>query len=366
MKDRDRHLLTKSLLLPLLLVSLLLLGSPLDADPATSIDSNQHDLLQNSLSIVEIDHEIERITKQQATAEASRNALQKDLVSKSNQIKAKQDSAGAIVRSYYMGERDNLFTLLLSASNISNFLQIYSYYEMIIDQDATILDTYQTDYHKIQAMEDEMQRTVAELDMMRMNLIKQRERVLALQKEVDSSLAGSANPEALKKMIEEFTLYWNNIGIYEVKKYFEALASAMQDLPDFIKNKEGTLRTNGSTYTIDIHEDDLNLFLRSKNEIFNQFSFHFANNSITASGKSGTLSLEVKGHYSVENEPQNSIMFHVDKLVFNGLELPDTTCRTLEEEFDLGFYPQKIVSFVKATEVKSTDKHLIVILKLSM
>ncbi|MEC0179871.1 hypothetical protein P4H83_33950, partial [Paenibacillus favisporus] len=77
-------------------------------------------------------------------------------------------------------------------------------------------------------------------------------------------------------------------------------------------------------------------------------------------------SLQVQGHYSVEEQPQNSIMFHVDKLVFNGYELPDTTCRQMEEEFDLGFYPQQIVSFVKATEVKSTDKNLHVTLKLSM
>jgi hypothetical protein len=58
-------------------------------------------------------------------------------------------------------------------------------------------------------------------------------------------------------------------------------------------------------------------------------------------------------------------MFHVDHVVFNGLELPDTTRQALEEDFDLGFYPQKIVSFLHATEVSSADGILHVKLSLS-
>lgn len=58
-------------------------------------------------------------------------------------------------------------------------------------------------------------------------------------------------------------------------------------------------------------------------------------------------------------------MFHVDHVVFNGLELPDTTRQALEEEFDLGFYPARIVSFLQATEVASSDGILHVKLSLS-
>lgn len=58
-------------------------------------------------------------------------------------------------------------------------------------------------------------------------------------------------------------------------------------------------------------------------------------------------------------------MFHVDDVVFNGLKLPDTTRQALEEEFDLGFYPSRIVSFLQATEVSSTEGMLHVKLSLS-
>ncbi|MEC0243007.1 hypothetical protein P4H66_24665 [Paenibacillus dokdonensis] len=366
MKAAKKHVRLIYLLLPLLFLSLLHPEHILLADPVKPETADQQQMLQKSLSIVEIDHEIDRITRQQDQTQTELEKLQVQLEEKQQQIKSRQERAGTVIRSYYMGERDNLFTILFSAKNISNLLEIYSYYEMIMDQDAMVLNAYQSQYQSIKETQQLMEKSYAQLTTLKDNLLKQRDRVLALQKDLDSSIADSSDPEAMKKMIKEFTAYWENVGMYEVKRYFSALSSAMNDLPEFIQNKKGALRTNGTTYSIEIQEDDLNDFLKSKNELFNNFSFHFNDNKVIAEGESGNLSLQVEGHYSVENEPENSILFHVDKLVFNGLELPDTTCRQLENEFDLGFYPQQIVSFVKATEVTSTNQVLHVTLKLSM
>ena len=87
-----------------------------------------------------------------------------------------------------------------------------------------------------------------------------RERVLALEQQVDGALTASGNPDAMKKLIEEFTLYWENVGLYEVKRHFQALASAMENLPQFVQGSKNMLKTNGKEYTIDIHENDLNAF----------------------------------------------------------------------------------------------------------
>ncbi|MCJ8011385.1 hypothetical protein MUG84_06445 [Paenibacillus sp. KQZ6P-2] len=366
MKAAKKHVRLIYLLVPLLLLSMLHSQHNLLADPVKPEDADQQQMLQKSLSIVEIDHEIERISRQQDETQTEIDKLQVQLEEKQEQIKIRQERAGAVIRSYYMGERDNLFAILFSAQNLSNLLEIYSYYELIMDQDKTVLDAYQSQYKSIKDTQQRMESSYAKLTEIKDNLVKQRERVVALQKELDTSIAGSSDPEAMKKLIKEFTSYWDNVGMYEVKRYFSALASAMDDLPEFIQNKKGAIRTNGTTYSIKIQEDDLNDFLKSKNELFNNFAFHFSDNKVVAAGESGNLSLQVEGHYSIENQPENSILFHVDKLVFNGLELPDTTCRQLENEFDLGFYPEQIVSFVKATEVTSTDKILRVTLKLSM
>ena len=69
--------------------------------------------------------------------------------------------------------------------------------------------------------------------------------MLALEQQVDGALTASGNPDAMKKLIEEFTLYWENVGLYEVKRHFQALASAMENLPQFVQGSKNMLKTNG-------------------------------------------------------------------------------------------------------------------------
>ncbi|MBU5354230.1 hypothetical protein KQI74_18225 [Paenibacillus barcinonensis] len=315
-------------------------------------------ILQKTLSIVEIDHEIERIAKKQEELAAQHKTLSAQLQQQEQEIHIQQDRAGAVVRSYYTGERDSLLMTVLGAKSFKDLFVLYDYYQIIIGRDQATLDKYQTRYNSLQQTSNQIRQTSVELAEMKTNLQNQRTRVASLQNEVDEQITASGNAAAIQKLMNELTLYWENIGIYEVKRYFKALASAMQNLPDFIQKQNGAISTTGTTYTIRIGQDELNTFLRSQNEIFNDFAFTFDRDKITASGQRDQLQLSIEGHYTVENEPQNAIRFHVDKLVFNQLELPDTTRSMLEREFDLGFYPQKILSFVKATDV-STDEGIL-------
>ncbi len=47
-----------------------------------------------------------------------------------------------------MGERDNLLAMFLSAQSIGELLEIYDFYDMIMDQDKTVLDAYRSEYAK--------------------------------------------------------------------------------------------------------------------------------------------------------------------------------------------------------------------------
>ncbi|MHA0855828.1 coiled-coil domain-containing protein [Paenibacillus sp. CMAA1364] len=336
------------------------------ADPSIPFDKQTQQLLEQSLSIIEIDHEIERIHTRMKAMEQEQARLETELIQMQHQILDKEDRAGKIVRSYYMGERDFLHSAFLSIHNISDLLRIYNYYDLIISHDKEILSTYKTNYNDLQSTQHRIKINSEELAGIKNNLLTQRERILAFQQSINGTLNLSDNPEAMRQMMNEFNIYWENVGLYEVKRYFKALASAMNDLPTFIQNTKGMMRVNGSTYTIDITEDQLNTFLRSKNKLFNDFAFQFNEDSIIASGQSGNLSLSIEGSYSLINEPKNGIVFQVNKLLFNNLQLPDTTCRALEEEFDLGFYPQKLMSFVKATSVTTSKNHLVITLKLTI
>ncbi len=330
---------------------------------APSPEENQ--ILQDSLSIVEIDHEIERISQEQQTLLQRQQKLRSSLADQQEQMNLQRKRAGVVLRSYYMGEKDKLLSVVLGAKSIKQLLSLYDYYLLLISHDQDVLQEYESNYQFMRKTEQQVAQATMELETVKTNLLAQRQRILLLQSRVNDGVNASENPETLRKLIGEMTAYWENVGVYEVNKHFKALAQAMQDLPQFIQQQQGAMVTNGKVITISIREEEFNRFLKSESELFNHFNFSFVQDRIVVEGQQGTMKLRVEGHYTVENEPKNSILFHVDRLVFNGLELPDTTRNKLEKDFDLGFYPQQLISYVKATEVHALKGVLEVKLELS-
>ncbi|ADM70967.1 hypothetical protein GMA19_03168 [Paenibacillus polymyxa E681] len=322
-------------------------------------------ILQDSLSIVEIDHEIERISQEQHTLLQRQQELRSNLTVQQEQMTIQRKRAGSVLRSYYMGERDKLLSVVLGAKSIRQLLSLYDYYLLLISHDQDVLQEYESNYQSMRKTEQQVTQASMELETVKTNLLAQRKRIVLLQSRVNDGVNASNDPDTLRKLIGEMTAYWENVGVYEVNKHFKALAQAMQDLPQFIQQQQGAMVTNGKVITISIREEDFNRFLKSENELFNHFNFTFAQDRIVVEGQQGTMKLRVEGHYTVENEPKNAILFHVDRLVFNGLELPDTTRNKLEKDFDLGFYPQQLISYVKATEVRTLAGMLEVKLELN-
>ncbi|WP_256718988.1 MULTISPECIES: hypothetical protein [Paenibacillus] len=344
----------------------------LSADPSgdffnSAIPDNEETrkLLEQTLSSAEIEREIIKITAEQKALEQKVESLNRQATQKKTAIADQQERAGAVVRSYYMGDRDNLLAAFFSAKSISRFLALFDYYEIIIGNDRDILSQYEEQYKDLKDTLQTAKRNSEELARLRTALEEQQVRVNALNKDIEGGIKNSSDPENMSTLLKEFTLYWENIGLHEVKTYFKALSSAMNNLPQFVQNREGVLTRKGMTYELNLKEEDLNEFLQSQNSLFKDFAFHFNDGSITATGKSGALALSLTGHYTIQEEPINGLIFQVDHIVFNGLELPDTTRKTLEEEFDLGFYPGKIVSFLRATAVDSQEGVLHVKLSIS-
>lgn len=346
----------------------------LSADPVTGLNSappaipdneETRKLMEQTLSSAEIEHEITRISAEQQTLEQKVALLEEQAASQKTAINKQRERAGAIVRAYYVGDRDGLLTAVLSAKSIGRLLALYDYYEIIIGRDRDILSQYEKDYKDLKATLAAAQRSSQELAELRTALEEQKTRVIALNAEIEGGIQGSSDPARMSTLLEEFTKYWENIGIHEVRTYFKALSSAMRQLPQFVQSHNGMLTRSGMTYNLTLKEEDLNAFLVEQNSLFKDFAFHFNENVITATGKSGALSLTLTGHYTIQNDPVNALMFHVDEVVFNGLKLPDTTRKGLEEDFDLGFYPEKIISFLRATDVSSAAGVLHVKLALS-
>jgi hypothetical protein len=350
-------------MLLILSVYWLLSPLPLQAEPT---DEETRLLLEKSLSVIEIDKEIDRIAirKQEAAAGISRSEAL--LVAKEAEIAARREEAGHVVRSYYMGERDMLLGALVSFDSLSELFTMLDYIDVIFSRDKNTLNMYQAQYRAISKDRDTLAAEQAQLYDIEGQLIAQRNRMIALQAQIDSTLSGSGDADRLRRLIDELTNYWQTVGLHEVNRYFGAMADAMQDLPEWMKANNNFLEIDGFNYTLRLPEDELNRFLREKNPMFDSFEFRFQSDKVIAHGKREGLEIEISGHYSVEDKPVNALLFHVDDLIFNDLHLPDTTRAKLEKQFDLGFYPQKIVPFVKADSVAVKDGELIVKLKVEM
>ncbi|CAM4144639.1 hypothetical protein L1N85_12945 [Paenibacillus alkaliterrae] len=348
-----------------LLCVLLLLRLPASAEPL-AVEDDIHTLLENSLSIVEIDKEIERIQEQKEQLMLSMNDTERQLALQEQLVSDKQDEAGSVLRAYYTGERDFLFTALLSFDSLSEWFQMMDYAEFILTHDKHTLNTYVEQYRKVKDGYNRLESRNEELKAVERQLLAQRSRVLALEQQLDEQLAGRSDAEKLRLLMNELTSFWESAGIDEVKQYFRALSEAMQKLPGWVQENKQLLEIKGFQYTITVPEKDLNTFLREQNDIFNHFSFQFSDGKVTAQGMRDNMEIRITGHYTVENEPKNSILFHVDELLFNGFTLPDTTRQALEEEFDLGFYPDLIVSFLKANAVSMKDGELTIQLSLKL
>lgn len=339
-------------------------GSP---PPAFTAGDNEdmRELLQKTLSVTELEREIGRIAAEQEELERQADRWSREAVRKQSEIAGQQEKAAAVVRSYYVGERDGLLAALLSADSFADLFAVLDYYEIIMGHDRAVLDRYKGQYAGLKQAVEAADRSSRELAELKLALEEQRARVTALNEDIRSGVHASGDPSGMATLLEEFSLYWENIGLYEVKKYFKALSSAMNGLPDYVQSRDGMLKRNGLTYQLSLREEDLNEFLLQQNKLFEGFAFSFNEGTVTATGTQGGLSLALTGRYTVQEEPVNGLMFHVDRIVFNGLELPQATNRELEEEFDLGFYPSKIMSFVKASDVQTEDGVLSVTLSLS-
>ncbi|MBM7565688.1 coiled-coil domain-containing protein [Paenibacillus sacheonensis] len=337
---------------------------PVLAEPAVPQDEEIRSVLEKSLSVVEIDKEISRIQAEQSGVKAKLSSAQAELDMQQAAIDKKREDAGKVLRAYYTGERDVLLTAVLSARNLSALLTVMDYFDYIFSSDKTTLNDYTKQYKAIKKSIASLNAQSAQLDEVEARLQTQRSRVTALQNDVDAALSGRSDADKLRSLIDEYTDYWQNVGLVEVNRYFKALSKAMGHITAWVEKNKDMLDIDGFNYTLTIPDDKLNAFLREQNEIFDNFAFAFEPDKVIITGKRDDLEVELLGHYTLEKN--GAIQFHVDELIFNGLALPDTTRKQLERQFDLGFDPAQIVSFLKAKSVAVENGTLVIKLSISL
>lgn len=348
-----------------------LVPDPTSAKPASlgerslQLNAEELQLLQQSLSITELNKNINRISVQEIATAQKRKQIETVLQREEVAFSQKREQASRILCSYYIGERDSILQTVLADNQVHNMLLLFEYFQLLLQADHDILSTYKEQINTLRQLRKQNRQLEKELSEVRNRLVIQRNRLAKLQKQLNAHVATSNNPAAMNKLIQEFLSYWQNVGLHEVRYYFRALAKSMKKLPHFIKSK-GHIRIQGINYMVTIREELLNQFLQEQDPMFKVLTFQFKDGVIAAEGYRSGMIVRVEGHYTIESEPINNMLFHIDHIFFNRLELPKSTHYDLEQSFDLSFYPKQLVPFIEAREVAITDKMITVKLSLRL
>lgn len=336
------------------------------AAEADSTVEESKKLLQKSLTIFEIDQEVARLSDKETAMGVQINSTLQKLDIQESLVEKTRKRAGQVLNAYYTGDRDTIWLLLFSAQSLSDAVSLLEYIHMIADQDYKSIQRYLHTYRDLKNLHASLVQIQTELSKLKQEFLVQRERAVTLQQELDKQLENNPEAAKLEQQMKQLIILWETKGIDFLKRYFNALAKAMKDLPDMVANHKDSLTMNGLEYSFQITDEQLKQFLLTKDPLFERFSFNFESDVIVAEGQEDDIDLVIKGHYILEETPKNAIRFLIDDMIFNGFTLPDTTRASLQERFELAFYPQMLASFLLATGVALEPGWLKVKLKMNL
>ena len=332
---------------------------------AKHIPQHIHKILEDSLSIVEIKHELRRIDKQQQKLRLEQTALSNLVVKQKMLAKQQQVRIDQMICAHYTGEKMHMYWAMLDIKRLQHLFKLYCYYQMMMEQEQNVKKDYSNCIARLQRTVSSMDEKLVELAKLQQYFKQQERKMLSLQQRVEQNIETHDNSSDMRKKIDELTTFWNTTGLAELKRYFRAFAKAMSHFPQFIKKAHGSLSIKNANYTLLIDEQKLRTFLQTEDPMFQDLTFHFKEEGIFLKGYLKPFSIHVKGNYTITNVPVNAMRFHIEEMRFDDLKLPDVTCATMEKQFDLGIYPQKILPFIKATQVTPRKGMLEVLLALS-
>ncbi|WP_442603742.1 coiled-coil domain-containing protein [Paenibacillus sp. KN14-4R] len=350
----------------LLTISLFLLCfSPIvhvQAEEETTIKIKQDELqsfLQKGLTIQEIDRELLNLSKQDELLVEKLKDNEVQTEKQKLEVEKTKKKVGKTLRAYYTGDRPSIWMFLFSPTSLPDLLQTLEYMNQIVTNDERSLTAHKESTTKLKSIQAEYSNQRAALKQTRDIYILEKDRILSLQKELDEALTVSGKKEELQNQIDALNLEWKQKGLPVFEQFTAALYRSFQDFTELVNNGDN-LKFKGFDATFQITDQQLNDFLRKKNQIFNDLTFQFIDKQLIASGTKEGMQFEMKGIYKLED---NFIRFSITQMKFNGLILPDTTNKMLEDEYDFGISTQKFAAFIKPTSVIIEPGKLVISLK---
>lgn len=363
-------------LLPAVLAVMLLGGTVSRAESGLSglsIEALQQ-LLQESLTISEIDRELERLSGEEERVSLALEQTVAEIALQTGRADQLRERAGKVLRSYYTRDRQNLWLLLLHADSFSDALQVFQYLQIIAENDRRSLDRYMAARAELLALETELEQRLDELAEIKTDYLNQRARVQSLKAELDRKLAEAADREALLAEIEALNRSWQDDGLPFFQSFLDAMGGALAELPDYVTMYPDALAQERFTVVFTVREEELNVFLRDKNPLFHDFSIALAPSGIQITGSRNSLAIRIEGHFELTEHPDPAlhpdpaVRFMLDRLQFRDFELPDTTVADLQRRFPMAFTTKQheMTAFLAITEVAHGTETLEITMKLDL
>lgn len=320
---------------------LLLFGFTSDSKAELSIDELKN-LLQESLTISEIDRELERLSAEEIDVGDEIIKTESDIEKQKTRVAAARQHAGKVLRSYYTGERNHLWMLLLHVDSLSDALSVFHYLQMIAENDTRTMKRHTASFQELERLEEQLLRRQAELGELKRTFLDQRDRVIRLQKELDTKLEQLAEKETLLAEMEKLNEAWREKGLPLFQTFLNAMSDAMLHLDGYLAANDHALETlSRKSFLFHIEEQPLNQFLREQNDVFERFEYSITKQHIVINGNQDDTRIAVIGHYEIELEPEQALRFKLDELTYNGFLLPDTTRDDMQQQFSMTFYPER-------------------------
>lgn len=333
---------------------------------ATDLEQMRH-LLQKGLTIYEMEQEIARLTQKEAEISEQIVTLSEEIKNQEKLVAITKDQAGKVLRSYYLGERDSLWLLLLSLDSLTEAIAAFEFISTIIGSDQKRINDYADAQQQLQQLLELSLVIQTDLQRVKQQFIDQRDAQLALQRELDSELATRSDADEVLQQIEQLTTDWQTEGLPIFRQYLQAFAEAMEQLVDIQAMYSNVITLRGANILFTITDEQLNEFLKSKDPILENLTFRFLDGQVEAGGQHEHIGMKIVGQFQLELEPDNVIRFKIDELLYNDFVLPETTALDLQEQFAFSFYPEH-VSFLglsfKATELTTASGVLTVKLEI--
>lgn len=359
--------LRRRALLPAVLAGILLSCTVVRAETGRSIEELQQ-LLQESLTIREIDREVERLSGEEKRIAAELAETEYRIGEQAERAAKLRERAGTVLRAYYMRDRQDLWLLLLQADSFSGALQVFRYLQIIAEHDRQSIDRYVAARDALLALHAGLEEQLRELAEAKADYLRQRARLIALQDELDRKLAEAADREALIAQMEALDRRWQEEGLPYFREFLAAMSGALEDLPAYVHEYPASLVQGRLRILFTVREEELNAFLRSRNDLFREFSIGLTEDGLAILGRRDDLSIGIAGRFELVDAPEPALRFALDALTFDAFTLPDTTVADMQRRFAMTFSAKQheVTAFLVLAGVEHRDGEIVITMNIDL